>query len=67
MRDVLIHELCHAASWIIDVCKKGHGPVWKKWTNKAMKVFPKLPPIQTNHRFPIQSKYIYQCVECNYR
>ena len=31
LRDTLIHEMCHAASWIISGVKAGHGPVWKKW------------------------------------
>ncbi|XP_025832789.1 uncharacterized protein PFB0315w-like isoform X2 [Agrilus planipennis] len=30
LRDTLIHEMCHAASWIIDSLSDGHGPVWQK-------------------------------------
>lgn len=31
VRDTLLHELCHAAVWIIDGENGGHGPVWKRW------------------------------------
>lgn len=31
LRDVLIHELCHAATWVIDGVKCGHGLQWKNW------------------------------------
>lgn len=32
VRDTLIHEMCHAAVWVIDgVRNGGHGPHWKAW------------------------------------
>lgn len=32
IKNTLIHELCHAATWIIDGTRNaGHGPLWKKW------------------------------------
>lgn len=31
LRDTLIHEMCHAAAWLISGVKAGHGTVWKKW------------------------------------
>lgn len=31
VRDTLIHELCHAAAWIIDRESGGHGKIWKYW------------------------------------
>ncbi|KAK2563463.1 Germ cell nuclear acidic protein [Acropora cervicornis] len=30
LRDTLIHELCHAAAWVISGIKAGHGSVWKR-------------------------------------
>ncbi len=38
IRSSLIHELCHAATWIIDGVKRaGHGPIWKAWlVNKLL-------------------------------
>ncbi|EDV24828.1 uncharacterized protein TRIADDRAFT_56122 [Trichoplax adhaerens] len=29
IRDTLIHELCHAATWVVNGCKDGHGKIWK--------------------------------------
>ena len=32
IRDTLIHEMCHAATWIIDGIKGGgHGRKWRAW------------------------------------
>ena len=31
LRDTLIHEMCHAAAWVISGIKAGHGPIWKSW------------------------------------
>eukprot|EP00794_Sanderia_malayensis_P007599 gene7599-8439_t len=31
LRDTIIHELCHAAAWVINGVKCGHGPIWKHW------------------------------------
>ncbi|XP_071452925.1 germ cell nuclear acidic protein-like [Hetaerina americana] len=66
LRDTLIHELCHAATWIISEVTGGHGPSWKRWTNKAMAAFPELPPISRCHNYDIVTKYRYQCISCNY-
>ena len=29
--DTLIHELCHAATFIINQAKEAHGPIWQSW------------------------------------
>lgn len=31
LRDTLIHEMCHAAAWIINEVSDGHGHYWKLW------------------------------------
>ena len=32
LRDTFLHELIHAANWIIDKDHKaGHGPLFRKW------------------------------------
>ena len=32
IRDTIVHEMCHAANWIIDGTKRaGHGKLWKAW------------------------------------
>jgi predicted SprT family Zn-dependent metalloprotease len=66
LRDTLIHEMCHAATWLINNVSDGHGTFWKAWANKAVKVFPELPPISRCHTYEIQTKYTYKCVNCGY-
>ncbi|XP_050716060.1 uncharacterized protein LOC126998430 isoform X1 [Eriocheir sinensis] len=66
LRDTLIHELCHAAAWIISGYKDGHGPLWKAWAAKARAVFPELPAISRCHSYQIQCKYTYRCTRCSY-
>jgi predicted SprT family Zn-dependent metalloprotease len=37
LEGTLIHEMCHAAAWLVDHCAKPpHGAVFKKWASKAM-------------------------------
>lgn len=66
LRDTLIHELCHAASWVIDGVLDGHGNIWGGWAQKAMERFPELPPIKRCHNYEIMSKYTYRCTGCGY-
>jgi len=68
LRDTMIHELCHAAVWIIsEENDDRHGPVWRGWARKAMTRFPELPLIARCHTYEIRSKYIYQCMKCDYK
>ncbi|XP_072945914.1 uncharacterized protein [Epargyreus clarus] len=67
LRDTLIHELCHAATWLIDgELRAGHGPLWKKWATRAIKVFPELGEISRCHDMEIHFKYSYKCTKCGY-
>ncbi|XP_050302690.1 germ cell nuclear acidic protein [Anthonomus grandis grandis] len=66
VRDTLIHEMCHAATWIVNEVQDGHGPFWKSWAFKAMQTFPELPPISRCHSYAINSKYTYKCTDCGY-
>jgi len=66
LRDTLVHEMCHAASWIISGYRDGHGPLWRTWAEKAMQRFPELPVIDRCHSYQIRTKYNYVCVSCNY-
>jgi SprT-like family len=43
VRDTLIHEMCHAAEWIICGSEGNHEAVWLFWREKAMRVYPQLP------------------------
>lgn len=31
LRDTLVHEMCHAATWIVNQVSDGHGRFWKSW------------------------------------
>ncbi|XP_063228256.1 uncharacterized protein LOC134534116 [Bacillus rossius redtenbacheri] len=66
LRDTLIHEMCHAAAWILDMAKDGHGPRWKAWAKRASAAFPELPPIRRCHDYNIHTKFTYRCVGCGY-
>ncbi|XP_018571170.1 MATH and LRR domain-containing protein PFE0570w-like [Anoplophora glabripennis] len=66
LRDTLIHEMCHAATWLVNCVSDGHGRYWKSWACKAMKTFPELPPIKTCHDYVINTKYTYKCTGCGY-
>jgi DNA-directed RNA polymerase subunit RPC12/RpoP len=67
LRDTLIHEMCHAATWLISRCKHdNHGPQWQSWAQKAMKAHPELPKITTCHSYEIHKKYTYKCTFCLY-
>uniref|UniRef100_A0A0N4ZSE3 SprT-like domain-containing protein n=1 Tax=Parastrongyloides trichosuri TaxID=131310 RepID=A0A0N4ZSE3_PARTI len=66
IRDTLIHEMCHAASFTIDkIYKDGHGPSFKKWAKKCKYIFPNIPSISTCHDYTIEAKYHYICEGCS--
>lgn len=31
VRDTLVHELCHAATWMVNNVHNGHGVYWRGW------------------------------------
>ncbi|XP_034249369.1 acidic repeat-containing protein-like isoform X2 [Thrips palmi] len=66
LRDTLIHEMCHAAVWLLNNISGGHGPFWKSWAHKAMKRFPELPSIERCHTYNIETKFTYKCTKCGY-
>ena len=38
LRSTLLHEMCHAAAWLVDgVSRPPHGSCFKKWANIAMR------------------------------
>uniref|UniRef100_A0A8C4QJU6 SprT-like domain-containing protein n=1 Tax=Eptatretus burgeri TaxID=7764 RepID=A0A8C4QJU6_EPTBU len=64
LRDTLIHEMCHAASWLLYGIRDGHGQMWQLFANKACLVHPELPPITRCHSYQIRYKYNYRCTSC---
>ncbi|RZB38782.1 acidic repeat-containing protein-like, partial [Asbolus verrucosus] len=66
LRDTLVHEMCHAVTWIVNKISDGHGAFWKSWADRAIKTFPELPPIKRCHQYIINTKYTYRCTSCGY-
>ena len=64
LRDTLIHEMCHAAAWVVSGYRDGHGPVWKNWARRCRLRFPELPLITRCHSYVIRTKYTYRCDDC---
>ncbi|KAF7668226.1 hypothetical protein LDENG_00023720 [Lucifuga dentata] len=64
LRDTLIHEMCHAATWLINGVRDGHGTFWKLYARKATLVHPELPIVTRCHSYDIKYKYQYQCSRC---
>uniref|UniRef100_A0A1I7TER3 SprT-like domain-containing protein n=1 Tax=Caenorhabditis tropicalis TaxID=1561998 RepID=A0A1I7TER3_9PELO len=66
VRDTLIHEMCHAAVWVVDrLHKEGHGPGWKKWGARCSSTFKALPFIERCHSYEIEAKFFYVCENDN--
>jgi predicted SprT family Zn-dependent metalloprotease len=62
LRSTLLHELCHAAAWIIDgIAKPAHGPCFQRWAKHAMKSVPDVT-VTTRHNYEIDFKYTWVCI-----
>jgi predicted SprT family Zn-dependent metalloprotease len=62
----LLHEMCHAAAWLIDhVSKPPHGSAFQSWARIATKEYPKRR-VTTCHSFKIHYKYQFQCKLCTH-
>ncbi|XP_074864157.1 germ cell nuclear acidic protein isoform X2 [Carettochelys insculpta] len=64
LRDTLIHEICHAATWIINGIRDGHGQFWKFYAKKSTVVHPELPVVTQCHSYEIKYKFTYKCSLC---
>lgn len=61
LRSTLLHELCHAAAWLVDgVHKPPHGIVFRKWANLSMRKIRDVE-VTTKHDYVIQFKYAWKC------
>ena len=63
----LLHEMCHAAAWLLDhQAKPPHGATFKKWANQAMRTYPDVS-VDTCHSYEIFQPYRYRCTQqwCN--
>ncbi|XP_037635144.1 acidic repeat-containing protein [Sebastes umbrosus] len=64
LRDTLIHEMCHAATWLINGVRDGHGNFWKLYARKSTLAHPELPMVTRCHSYDIKYKFMYQCTRC---
>ncbi|XP_062989652.1 germ cell nuclear acidic protein-like [Elgaria multicarinata webbii] len=64
LRDTLIHELCHAATWLIHGLRDGHGRFWSFYAQKSAIVHPELPVVSRCHNYEIKYKFTYECSCC---
>nr|XP_020506269.1 uncharacterized protein LOC109996475 [Labrus bergylta] len=64
LRDTLVHEMCHAATWLINGVRDGHGNFWKLYARKSTLVHPELPMVTRCHSYDIKYKFQYQCTRC---
>lgn len=60
LRATLLHEMCHAAAFVIDhVSRPPHGQCFKKWANRAMRAVN--VEVTTTHDYNIEYKYAWRC------
>ncbi|XP_075699588.1 germ cell nuclear acidic protein-like [Rhinoderma darwinii] len=68
VKNTLIHEMCHAACWIIDGrAEDCHGRLWKFYCEEANLAHPELPPITQHHDYEIHYPVVYECSGCQFR
>jgi len=56
--------MCHAATWLINGVRDGHGSFWKLYARKATLAHPELPVVTRCHSYDITYKFQYQCTRC---
>jgi predicted SprT family Zn-dependent metalloprotease len=61
LRATLLHEMCHAAGWLVDgVHKPPHGKVFKKWAQISMRRIRDVE-VTTTHDYAIRFKFAWKC------
>lgn len=59
-----MHELCHAAVWLLDEDRTAHGTNFKKWANRAMNLYQDIS-VTTRHDYEISYKFQWKCTQCH--
>ncbi|XP_036913955.1 acidic repeat-containing protein [Sturnira hondurensis] len=67
IRDTLAHELCHAASWLLNGIRTSHGCTWRYYARMCNLVHPELPLVTRFHNYKINYKIYYECTGCKTR
>ncbi|KAG6007667.1 hypothetical protein E4U43_000275 [Claviceps pusilla] len=65
--NVLAHEFCHLATFMISgIVKNPHGKDFKSWAAKCSLIFgDRGIRVTTKHSYEIDFKYLWQCVSCH--
>jgi predicted SprT family Zn-dependent metalloprotease len=65
LRETLLHELCHAAAWVVDGCTRAccppHGAHFRRWCEKGRSVYPHYGDFAGCHSYAIHKKFRYRC------
>lgn len=65
LRRTLLHELCHAAAWVIDgASRPPHGRTFWKWADHAKHLYPQYE-VRTCHSYVINFKHHWTCARCS--
>ena len=64
--NVLAHEFCHLANFMISGVKGNpHGKEFKEWARKCMRLFGNRGvEVTTKHSYEIDYKFVWECVSC---
>ncbi|KAH9492640.1 hypothetical protein Btru_024139 [Bulinus truncatus] len=57
LRDILAHELCHAAVKLINGVNEGHGVIWKSWAKRFNRKYSFMPVI-VRHEYVIKQSIL---------
>jgi len=61
LRSTLLHEMCHAAQWVLSHSSKPpHGPLFRKWADAAEASFPDIK-VSSCHNYEIHCKFQWKC------
>ncbi|GFU43651.1 acidic repeat-containing protein [Nephila pilipes] len=66
LRDTLLHELCHAAAWIVNKQKCQHGPLWQTWASRCNLILPQVDIPTRCHNYQISYRFLYKCRKCSW-
>ncbi|KAL2163387.1 hypothetical protein VTH06DRAFT_5444 [Thermothelomyces fergusii] len=66
LRNVLAHEFCHLANFMVSgVTTNPHGREFKAWAAKCSRAFAdRGVQVTTKHSYDIDFKYVWECVDC---
>ncbi|KAF2814250.1 uncharacterized protein BDZ99DRAFT_437106 [Mytilinidion resinicola] len=68
LRNVLAHEFCHLATFMIDGQRtQPHGAEFKAWARKVGRLFgDQGVEVTTKHSYEIEFKFVWECEGCGY-